>query len=127
MRKLRIGLIGFGRFGYCHAEAIAASKYAELAAVASHTEKTCRKAHRRFGVPTTLDYRGLLKRADVDAVDIVLPTDLHARVAVDALRAGKHVFLEKPMALTTRQCDRILAEAERQGLTLSIKDRKSVV
>jgi len=106
---LRIGLIGCGRFGQCHADAITKSKHADLVAVAARTEATCRKARRKFRVPVTTDYRELLSRPDVDAVDIVLPTDLHERVAIDALRAGKHVFLEKPMAVTTQQCDRVLA------------------
>ena len=120
MKKLRIGLIGFGRFGQHHADAIATSKYAELVGIAARTDATCRKARRKHGVPVTTDYGDLLDRSDVDAVDIVLPTDLHERVAIDALRAGKHVFLEKPMAVTTRQCDRILAEADKRGLTLCI-------
>jgi len=117
---LRIGLIGCGRFGQCHADAITKSKHADLVAVAARTEATCRKARRKFRVPVTTDYRELLSRPDVDAVDIVLPTDLHERVAIDALRAGKHVFLEKPMAVTTQQCDRVLAEARKHDRTLCI-------
>jgi myo-inositol 2-dehydrogenase/D-chiro-inositol 1-dehydrogenase len=120
MSKLRIALIGFGRFGQCHAQAIATSRCAQLVGVAARTEESCRKARDQFGVPTTSDYRELVTRDDVHAVDIVLPADLHEPVALAALRAGKHVLLEKPMALTTRQCDRILAEASKRGLTLCI-------
>ena len=120
MSRVRIALFGFGRFGQEHAEAIASSSRAELVGIAARTEKTCRKATRSFGVPATTDYRQLTAREDVDAVDIVLPTDLHESTAIEALRSGKHVLVEKPMALTVSQCDRILAEASSRSLTLCV-------
>ena len=60
----------------------------------------------------------LLADATIDAVDICLPTGMHERVALDALRAGKHVIVEKPMALDGPSADRMVAEAERQGRVL---------
>jgi predicted dehydrogenase len=60
----------------------------------------------------------LLADSTIDAVDICLPTEMHERVTVDALRAGKHVMVEKPMALDGASADRMVAEAERQGRVL---------
>ena len=67
-----------------------------------------------------LDYRELLADPDVQVVDICLPTDLHAEVAIAALHAGKHVLSEKPMARTVEACDRMIAAAEVTGNTLMI-------
>jgi len=66
------------------------------------------------------DYRELLCDPEVEAVDICLPTDLHAAVAVAALEAGKHVLCEKPMALTVADCDRMIAAADAADRILMI-------
>ena len=57
---------------------------------------------------------------DIDAIDICLPTDLHASVAIAALRAGKHVLVEKPMALSAAEADQMVAESERSGRVLMV-------
>ena len=67
-----------------------------------------------------LDYRALLARRDIDAVDIVVPNDLHEQVGVAALEAGKDVLLEKPLAPTLAACDRLIETAHRTGRVLSI-------
>lgn len=64
------------------------------------------------------DIDALLADPNVDAVDICLPTGMHERVTVEALRAGKHVMVEKPMALDGASADRMVTEAERQGRVL---------
>jgi predicted dehydrogenase len=64
------------------------------------------------------DIDSLLADAEIDAVDICLPTHLHAPVSIDALRAGKHVLVEKPMALTGDLAESIIAEAEKSGRIL---------
>jgi len=118
---IRFGLIGYGAWGRHHAAAIAEAPGAELAAIACRTEATAAVAQRDFpGVPVHLDYRDLLGRRDVDAVDIVLPNDLHAEVGVAALEHGKDVLLEKPMARTGEECDALIGAAARSGRVLSI-------
>ena len=72
------------------------------------------------GVPVHLDYRELLARSDVNAVDIVPPNDLHTEVGVGALERGVDVLLEKPMAWTAEECDVLMAAAARSGRILSI-------
>jgi myo-inositol 2-dehydrogenase/D-chiro-inositol 1-dehydrogenase len=118
---LRFGLIGYGLWGRHHAEAIVKAPGAELAAIACESEKTAAAARERFpGVAIHRDTRTLLDDASIDAVDIVVPNHLHERIGVAALEAGKHVLLEKPMALSVAACDRLIAAADASGKVLTI-------
>ena len=118
---MRFGLIGYGLWGRHHATAIRKAPGAVLAAIACRTEATADLARRDFpGVPVHLDYQALLARPDVDVADIVVPNHLHAEIGVAALERGKDVLLEKPMAATAAECDRLLAAARRSGRVLSI-------
>ncbi len=65
-------------------------------------------------------WRDLVKDPNLEAIDVCLPTDLHAPVTIAALEAGKHVLCEKPMALSAEECDRMLAAAERHHRILMI-------
>lgn len=69
---------------------------------------------------TTTDYRALLERNDIDAVAITSPDHFHEEHAVAALQAGKHVFCEKPLAITTEGCDRIMREWKKSGKQLMV-------
>ena len=121
MKKVRFGLIGFGAWGQHHARAIAECPCAELAAIAVRSPGAQAEARRLYPTAAIFgNYRELLARADVEAADIVLPTDLHYEVAADALRAGKHLLLEKPMALTLAHCDELLGLARRHERLLAI-------
>ena len=122
---MRIGLIGYGAWGQHHAGAIGETPGLELAAICAESEASCRAAAARFGVATTRDYRELLALPGLEAVDIVLPTDLHHEVASAALRAGKHVLLEKPMALTPEQCQDLVQLAGSRTLHVAHEFRLS--
>ena len=118
---MRFGLIGYGLWGRLHAEAIRKAPDAELVAVACASRETAAAAERALpGVPVYLDYRALLAWPDIDAVDVVVPNHLHAQIGVAALAAGKDVLLEKPMAPTVEECDRLLEAARTSGRVLSI-------
>ena len=118
---MRFGLIGYGLWGRHHATAIRKAPGAVLAAIACRSEATAAAARRDFpDVPVHLDYRELLARPDVDVADVVVPNHLHEEIGVAALDHGKDVLLEKPMAATPQECDRLLAAARRSGRILSI-------
>jgi myo-inositol 2-dehydrogenase/D-chiro-inositol 1-dehydrogenase len=106
---LQFGLIGFGAWGKCHAGAITQTEGATLAAIAAPSESS--RASARESHPQThffSDYRELLARDDIDVVDVVVPSHLHHEIASAALSAGKHLLLEKPMALSLHDCDDLI-------------------
>lgn len=118
---VRFGLIGYGLWGQHHAAAIVKAPGAKLAAIAcgdGASAEAARAAHP--DVPLCADYRELLAREDIDAVDVVVPNHLHCEVGVAALEAGKDVLLEKPMALTAAECDRLIEAARRNDRVLTI-------
>jgi UDP-N-acetylglucosamine 3-dehydrogenase len=110
--RLRIGVIGLGWFGEIHCDAIIGIPNLELAALCTRTEGRLGEMAAKFGVKKTYtDYRAMLADPDIDAVSIVTMWDQHTAPAVAALEAGKHVFLEKPMASTVADCRTIMAAA----------------
>lgn len=118
---VRIGLIGFGLFGAHHANAIANTTSANLCAIAVKSDESqaaARKSHPDAAVVG--DYHDLLSRDDIDIVDVVAPNHLHYEIGRAALESGKHLLLEKPMALETGHCDELVALAAQRNLTIAI-------
>lgn len=121
MNKLRLGLIGYGAWGSHHARAITEAGNTDLVAIAARSAETQAAARGKYpGVDVCGDWRELIARGDIDAVDVVLPTDLHYEVARGVLEAGKHLLLEKPMAPSIAQCEELVALARARGLRLAI-------
>src|SRR5262245_13634949 len=116
MTAVRFGLIGYGAWGSHHARVIAQTSGAQLVAVAARSE-TSRAAARAAhpGTAVYADYRELLGRDDLDVVDVVLPSDLHFEVGRQVLESGRHLLMEKPMALTAADCAQLDALAQKQG------------
>jgi myo-inositol 2-dehydrogenase/D-chiro-inositol 1-dehydrogenase len=118
---MRIGLIGYGAWGRMHAGAIARIPELSLAAVMCGSDASARAAAAELpGVAVYRDLDALLRDRTVDLVDIVVPNHLHAGMALAALDAGKHVLLEKPMATTLADAERVVAAAERSGNYLGV-------
>jgi len=114
MERIRCGVIGLGWFGEKHCEVLRDLPWAELRAVCTRRPERLTEVAERFGVPASYaDYRQMLADPEIDVVSVVTMWDQHVEPAVAALDAGKHVFLEKPMASTVADCDRILAAARR--------------
>jgi UDP-N-acetylglucosamine 3-dehydrogenase len=121
MDRLRIGVIGLGWFGEIHCDAIVGVANLELAALCTRTPARLAALATKYGVPKTYrDYRELIADPEIDAVSIVTMWDQHTAPAVAALEAGKHVFLEKPMASTMTDCAEIIAAARRAKGILQI-------
>jgi scyllo-inositol 2-dehydrogenase (NADP+) len=116
---LNVGIIGFGRIGAEHSAWIGASGVARVAGVADQTPARRALAEGRgFRAVATDDQ--LLNDADIDAVLIAVPTAMHFDVAMRALVAGKHVMVEKPMAIDLAQAEHMSTEATRRGRVLSV-------
>lgn len=121
VRSRGVGLLGFGAIGAQHARAVRETPGLHLVAVCDRDPARAAQAlvadpHAR--VHDTADR--LLDDPDVEIVVISTPPDSHAQWARAALERGKHVVVEKPMALTTRECDALIEHAEREGLALSV-------
>ncbi|MCM5552780.1 Gfo/Idh/MocA family oxidoreductase [Pleomorphomonas sp. NRK KF1] len=112
--SVRIGIVGLGRLGRRHAENLALRvPGASLVAAASPIAEE--RAWAEATLPGIATYPGLtelLAHPGLDAVWLVTPTSLHAEQTIASLKAGKHVFCEKPIALETADCDRVVAVAE---------------
>lgn len=119
-KPLRVGLIGCGEIAMQNARAISQSGRAEIAMVADVNPTIAADMGKRYGVPHTTNIDELLDRADVEAVFISVPHFLHAPLAIQACRHGKHVIVEKPMALSVAEADRMLDAARASGVKLSV-------
>ncbi|MCY4542719.1 MAG: Gfo/Idh/MocA family oxidoreductase [Rhodobacteraceae bacterium] len=113
MERLRIGVIGLGWFGEIHCETIVGIPELELAALCTRRPDRLAEMASKFDVATTYtDYSELLADESIDAVSIVTMWDQHTAPACASLAAGKHVFLEKPMASTIADCRKIMEAAD---------------
>lgn len=118
---VRFGLIGFGAWGGIHAQCIEKTEGASLAAIAAASESTQKAAAEAYPDAKIVgDYREIFADDSIDACDIVLPSHLHFDAATQALAGGKHLLLEKPMALTVQDCDRIVQLADEQQRVLAV-------
>lgn len=117
---LGIGIIGGGRISAAHANAAMVGRATQLAGIAEPDAQRRAGCAERYGCPVYVEAETLLDQPDVDAVVIALPHWLHAELAVAALRAGKHVLIEKPMAMTVEECDRILAAGREAGRVVMV-------
>ena len=123
---LRIGLIGCGTMGTSHATQMAKLSDLRLAAVCDVDESKARAAADaaastgNAGVRTYTEVAALLGDQDVPAVIVATPNFTHRQIVLDALAAGKDVFCEKPMALTVKDCDEMIATAQRLGRKLMV-------
>jgi predicted dehydrogenase len=116
-----VAVIGAGAIGLDHIASFQKHPAARVVAVAENNAERGREAVTRFNVPSMVpDYRQVLARADIDIISIALPTYLHASAALDALRAGKHVMIDKPIATSARDAEKIIALAK-------LKKRKVMV
>ena len=120
MDELNIGLIGAGRMGAYHVETWERISAGTLVAIAEPEETVARERIGRRPIEWVADYRWLLERADVDAVCICTPSAQHARIALEAIAAGKHVFVEKPIATALEDGLRMAAAARLAGLKLMV-------
>jgi predicted dehydrogenase len=122
MRKIRIAVIGVGIIGKEHLNNYAKLDGAEVVAVCDLNETLLNEVAEKYNIPDTYtDYREMLKRDDIEAVDVCLHNNLHAQVSIDALNAGKHVYCEKPIAGSYIDGKRMLEAANENGKHLHVQ------
>jgi predicted dehydrogenase/GT2 family glycosyltransferase len=116
-RRIRLGIVGCGEVTRAkHLPAIRTAKGVEIAVAADLEQSRCREVAAEFAIPCTCStIEELLQTPDLDAVAVCTPPATHADLAIAALRAGKHVWVDKPLALSEGECVRMMDEAARAG------------
>ncbi|WP_124728035.1 Gfo/Idh/MocA family protein [Staphylospora marina] len=121
MQKVRIGIVGAGGISRAHLSAIAKEPRTVCQAIADVSLDAARNVAEEYRIPEVhADYVRLLESPDIDAVIVCVPNFLHSRVTVDALRAGKHVLTEKPMALNVHLAREMKEAADQAGKVLMV-------
>jgi len=120
--KIRVGRIGMGNMGLGDVKTISTVPGVEFVAVTDIYEGRLTNAKELFGkqIFTTRDYREILARPDIDAVIIATPDHWHATQAVDALKAGKHVYCQKPMVQDPADGHKVIAAEKASGKILQV-------
>ncbi len=120
-QKLKIGIIGAGGFAADHMEAFSHVPNAEVVAFMRRSEGPLREMQERFGVEKGYtDHRQMLDDPDIDAIDIITPTDSHKFYALEAIQSGRPVLCEKPLALTGADCQDMLDAAQKAGVVHAV-------
>jgi len=124
--KIRIATIGMGIQGNYDTKAALKNPDVELVAVADLYSGRLERAKATFGkdIFTTRDYREILQRKDIDAVLIVTPDHWHDRITIDALKAGKHVYCEKPMVHHIEEGKAVIDAWKKSGKTMQVGSQR---
>ena len=120
---LRFGIVGCGRIAPRHGSALrdlAASHALHLSACCDLVEHRAHHFAAEYGAEPMTDYPALLARPDVDVVTLCVPSGLHAALGIEAARAGKHVLVEKPIALSLADADALISACRTAGVTLGV-------
>ena len=118
--KLGFGFIGAGAIAHFHARAVAEARGARMVGVVSRRRSTAETFAREYGIGfASDDFQALLRQPGLDAVCITTPSALHLEPALAAIRAGKHLMIEKPIDSTVEGTDHILDEARKAGVRVA--------
>ena len=120
---MKVAVIGVGSISDCHLDSYVKNPETELYAICDINEKTLKAQGDRYNIPEErrfLDYKELLKLEEIEAVSVCTWNSEHAPVTIAALKAGKHVMCEKPMAINAEEAKKMLDAAKRTGKKLSI-------
>jgi len=120
MKESRVGIIGAGYVSAHHLRALKALSSVQVVGIADLDLGRAKDVARAFKLPNTYGSVEELLASGVDVVHVLTPPASHAMLAIQALRAGAHVLVEKPMAETVEQCDRMIAAASASGRTLGV-------
>ncbi|RXZ01571.1 Gfo/Idh/MocA family protein [Fictibacillus sp. S7] len=112
MEKIKVGIIGTGFIGPTHIEAIRRLGFVEVYALAESSQDSAEEKAAKLGIPNAYgDYREMLKNKEIQVVHNCTPNHLHFEINRDIILAGKHVLSEKPLAMSSRESEELLALA----------------
>lgn len=117
---LNVGVIGVGSMGRNHARVYAQMPDVNLAAVADSDSEAAQNMARTYKATAYTDFCQMLERERLDIVSVAVPTRLHAEVALEAIRHGAHVFIEKPLAFSLDECQAMIDAACQAGVRLGV-------
>lgn len=120
MRMYGFGVIGCGRISKNHLESIQALPHARLVAVSDLQEAALRRTVETYPCKAYCHYQEMLKNPAVEIITICTESGFHARIAMDAMKAGKHVLVEKPMAMSMAEADQMIQTAKEMGVKLGV-------
>jgi len=116
---MRVAVIGVGNMGKHHARVYSRLKNAKLVAVSDIDEKK-RKIAKRFGCKFYKNYRQMLEKENIDAVSVAVPTKFHKEVALECIKRGKNILVEKPISDTVEDAKQIVAAARKKRVKLTV-------
>src|SRR5678815_834960 len=121
-KPFKVGFIGSGGIALYHMKYLKAIEGVEIAAAADVSAKALDKAKADYNIPHVYsDFKQMLKEEkDLDAISVCTPNSLHAPNTIAALEAGKHVLVEKPMAMNAKEAQQMIDEAKRAGAQLIV-------
>ena len=117
---VKVGLVGAGYVSTYHARALRSLPFVEIVGVADFDEDRAAALAQQFQIPKVYPSLQAMAEAEPKVIHILTPPGSHAPLALQALGMGCHVFVEKPMAETAADCDRMIASAREKGLVLSV-------
>jgi len=120
LKKVNVAVVGCGFWGKNHARIYSELEKADLIAVADLNEDAACALGERYGADYHRDPADLIKRDDIDAISICTPTVTHADIALEAIEAGKHILVEKPLTSTVAEAESLIAASEKAGVKLTV-------
>ena len=118
---LRVGFVGAGGISSLHAAMLKMLPEVRISAVCDTLAARAKDLAQQFGIPETYSSTAeMFRNARLDAVHVLTPPQYHVEVAIECLRAGCHVLVEKPLGLTVEACERLRAESARTGLVCGV-------
>ena len=118
--SFRAGIVGAGYVSAYHIRAVQSLPFAKVVAIADLNRERAEELARRFRIPAVYTSLDEMRRDSPDVIHVLTPPQFHCDLAVEALEMGCHVMVEKPMANTVAECDRMITAARRSGRTLTV-------
>ncbi|MBI2646930.1 Gfo/Idh/MocA family oxidoreductase [Candidatus Woesearchaeota archaeon] len=120
MNKLKVAVIGVGAMGKSHARVYSKMKNVKLVAVCDSNKNTAKSIAEMYNANYYLIYMDMLKKENLDAISVCVPTILHKKVAIDVIRSNINVLVEKPIAISIQEAQEIIQEANKHNVSLMV-------